>query len=110
MVGATGTSVGARAEMMRCARPMSWAVGSTWPSGGRRSTQAWPAGSWTREGRLGGPPAVGGNGGGGQHAAQRGPAEPPGVARGVVDPVGEVGAPARDEAERERRGHLWRVG
>ena len=24
--------------MMRCSRPMSWALASTWPSGGRRST------------------------------------------------------------------------
>ena len=38
--------------MMRCSRPMSWAVASTWPSGGRRSTQRWPAVVGDREGQV----------------------------------------------------------
>ena len=34
--------VGPSAAMMRCSRPMSCAVASTWPSGGRRSTRRVP--------------------------------------------------------------------
>ena len=43
-----------RPAMMRCSRPMSWAVASTWPSGGRRSTQRVPGrvGDLEREVRV----------------------------------------------------------
>ena len=35
--------VGPRAAMILCSRLMSWAVASTWPRGGRRSTSGvWP--------------------------------------------------------------------
>ena len=44
----TGTGVDAKAVMMRCSRPTSWAVASTWPSGGRRSTQWRSVASVTR--------------------------------------------------------------
>ena len=39
--------------MMRCSRPMSWAVASTWPSGGRRSTYAVAVGVGHPEGEVG---------------------------------------------------------
>ena len=39
----TGTSVPASAASTVCSRAMSCAVGSTWPSGGRRSTHSWVA-------------------------------------------------------------------
>ena len=45
-------AVGAKAEMMRCSRPMSWAVARTCPSGGRRSTQRCPASSVDVEGEV----------------------------------------------------------
>ena len=51
--------------MMRCSRPMSWAVASTWPSGGRRSTQWWPAVSVTPNVRFEWPPAMRSNDRGG---------------------------------------------
>ena len=44
--------------MIRCSRPMSWAVASTWPSGGRRSTHWRPAASVTRKVRFEWPPAM----------------------------------------------------
>ncbi len=47
--------------------------------------------------------------GGGEHLAEGRPAQHPVVAVGVGDPVGEVGAPAGDEVEAERRrdaGHV----
>ena len=39
--------------MMRCSRPMSWALASTWPSGGRRSTRRAPSASTTAVGQVG---------------------------------------------------------
>ena len=51
--------------MIRCSRPMSWAVASTWPSGGRRSTQPWPAASVTAKVRFEWPPAMRSNRSGG---------------------------------------------
>src|SRR5690606_11745861 len=44
--------------MIRCSRPMSCAVASTWPSGGRRSTQRRPLASVTRKVRFEWPPAM----------------------------------------------------
>src|SRR3954453_11072579 len=44
--------------MMRCSRLMSWAVASTCPSGGRRSTQFPPAVSVTLNVRFEWPPAI----------------------------------------------------
>lgn len=38
-VSGTGTAVPASAVMTRYSRAMSWAVASTWPSGGRRTIQ-----------------------------------------------------------------------
>ena len=38
--------------MIRCSRPMSWAVASTWPSGGRRSTQRRAGGVGDAEGEV----------------------------------------------------------
>lgn len=54
----TGTSVGPSAEMIVCSRAMSWAVASTCPNGGRRSTQCPPAVSVTEYVRLEWPPAI----------------------------------------------------
>ena len=48
--------------------------------------------------------------GGGQDLPERRAAQHPGVAGGVVDPVGEVGAPARDQLEGQRGHHLGRMG
>ena len=39
--------------MMRCSRPMSWALASTWPSGGRRSTSARPSAAVHAVGEVG---------------------------------------------------------
>ena len=44
--------------MIRCSRAMSWAVASTWPSGGRRNTKRWPSPSVTAKVRLDRPPAM----------------------------------------------------
>src|SRR5437588_131077 len=66
MAGATGTSVWQpSAAMIRCSRPMSCAVGSTWPVGGRRRAHAWPAESTTLYVRLERPPAINSNVSGG---------------------------------------------
>ena len=46
--GATGTPNGASAEMNRHSRPMSWAVASTMPNGGRRRANGVPAASVIR--------------------------------------------------------------
>ena len=51
--------------MMRCSRPMSWAVASTWPRGGRRRTHDRPPASVTRYVRLERPPAMSENRSGG---------------------------------------------
>ena len=51
--------------MIRCSRPMSCAVASTWPSGGRRSTQWWSAVSVTPKVRFEWPPAISSNDSGG---------------------------------------------
>src|SRR3954467_616776 len=58
MAGGTGTGVGPRAEMIRCSRPMSWAVGRMLPSGGRRRHHEPPAASSTRNVRFERPPAT----------------------------------------------------
>src|SRR4051794_38754008 len=57
-VGATGTSVGASAEMIRCSRPTSCADARTELSGGRRSAQRRPASSVTLNVRFERPPAI----------------------------------------------------
>ena len=44
--------------MIRCSRPMSWALASTWPSGGRRSTYALAVGVGDADVRLEWPPAM----------------------------------------------------
>src|SRR5580658_7448562 len=54
----TGTFVGPRAVITRYSRVMSWAVGSTWLTGGRRSAHSWPAESVTRNVRFERPPAI----------------------------------------------------
>lgn len=54
----TGTSVGPRAEMIRCSRRMSCAEDSTCPSGGRRSTHRRSAVSFTANVRFEWPPAM----------------------------------------------------
>jgi hypothetical protein len=46
--GATGMPNGASAEMNRHSRPMSWAVASTIPSGGRRRANGVPSASMIR--------------------------------------------------------------
>src|ERR1022692_5269265 len=47
--------------MMRCSRPMSWAVDRTWLIGGRRSTIRRPVASVTTKVRLERPPAISSN-------------------------------------------------
>ena len=54
----TGTVVGPSAVITRYSRVMSWAVGSTWLTGGRRSAHSWPAESVTRNVRFERPPAI----------------------------------------------------
>ena len=75
------------AEMMRCSRAMSWAVASTWPSGGRRSTSSTPLASVTLNVRFEWPPAISSN------------------VNGADAPVDVLGEPGADLAP--RRSHAW---
>lgn len=47
--------------MIVCSRTMSWAVGSTWLTGGRRNAKVPPWASVTRKVRLDRPPAISSN-------------------------------------------------
>ena len=57
----TGTAVRPTAAMIRCSRAMSCAVASTWPSGGRRSTNRRPSAPVTRNVRFERPPVISSN-------------------------------------------------
>src|SRR5665811_498628 len=100
----TGTSVGARAVMMRYSRPMSWAVARTWANGGRRTTNSRTP-SLTEYVRFDLPPVI--------NSADRSPARKPGrstsshprrasrsspCAMSVLRSAGDIDDLARDEA------------
>ena len=83
----TGTSVPASALSTRYSRLMSCAVGSTWPSGGRRSTSgAAPSPGSSRYVRLDRPPAISRTRGGVSVAVMPLSLQPPAEPRDIVDP------------------------